>query len=62
MSKDARMRPEVLKAGYPHLSQFLSIVRKYNPGGKIRSVQSDRLGLTSGINIRAAHTGEPVNP
>lgn len=62
MSKDARMRPEVLKAGYPHLSQFLSIVRKYNPGGKIRSIQSDRLGLTSGINIRAAHAGEPVNP
>jgi decaprenylphospho-beta-D-ribofuranose 2-oxidase len=41
------MRPEVLKAGYKHLPQFLSIVRKYNPDGKIRSVQSDRLELTS---------------
>jgi FAD/FMN-containing dehydrogenase len=47
MSKDARMRPEILKAGYKHLPQFLSIVRKYNPYGKIRSMQSDRLGLTS---------------
>jgi hypothetical protein len=46
MSKDARMKPEVLRAGYQHLPQFLSIVRKYNPDGKIRSVQSDRLTLT----------------
>jgi hypothetical protein len=47
MSKDARMKPEVLRAGYQHLPQFLSIVRKYNPDGKIRSVQSDRLTLTN---------------
>ena len=47
MSKDARMKPEVLRAGYQHLPQFLSIVRKYNPDEKIRSVQSDRLTLTS---------------
>lgn len=46
MSKDARMKPEMLKAGYPRLEEFKSIVRKYNPDGKIRSVQSDRLELT----------------
>jgi FAD/FMN-containing dehydrogenase len=47
MSKDARMKPEVLKAGYKHLPRFLSIVRKYDPDRKIRSIQSDRLMLTN---------------
>jgi FAD/FMN-containing dehydrogenase len=47
MSKDARMKPEVLQAGYPGLSRFREIVDKYNPGYRIRSVQSDRLFLTS---------------
>ncbi|HYF33153.1 MAG TPA: FAD-binding oxidoreductase [Chitinophagaceae bacterium] len=46
MSKDARMKPSVLEAGYPRLQQFKNIVRKYNPGYKLRSVQSDRLLLT----------------
>lgn len=46
MSKDARMKPEVLAAGYPELNKFKEIVKKYNPSGKIRSVQSDRLLLT----------------
>jgi FAD/FMN-containing dehydrogenase len=47
MSKDARMKPEVLKSGYPQLDKFKEIVRKYNPDGKIRSHQSDRLFLTT---------------
>ncbi|MFT4153089.1 FAD-binding protein [Parafilimonas sp.] len=47
MSKDARMKPEVLKAGYPELDTFRQIVNKYNPTNKIRSVQSKRLGLTA---------------
>src|SRR5882757_709740 len=47
MSKDARMKPEVLQAGYKHLPRFLSILKKYNPDGKFRSVQSDRLFLTN---------------
>ncbi len=46
MSKDARMKPEVLVAGYPELDRFKEIVKKYNPSGKIRSIQSDRLLLT----------------
>lgn len=46
MSKDARMKPEVLVAGYPELNKFKEIVKKYNPSGKIRSIQSDRLFLT----------------
>lgn len=46
MSKDARMKPDILQAGYKHLPQFLSILKKYDPEGKIHSVQSDRLLLT----------------
>jgi len=46
MSKDARMKPEMLIAGYPELDKFKSIVKKYNPDGKMRSAQSDRLLLT----------------
>ena len=49
MSKDARMKPEVMQAGYKHLPQFLSIIHKYNPEAKIRSVQSKRLLLTTGM-------------
>jgi len=47
MSKDARMKPEMLTAGYPELEKFKSIIKKYNPGGKIRSAQSDRLKITT---------------
>ncbi len=46
MSKDARMKPEVLQAGYPRLEEFKSVVKKYNPDYKIKSIQSDRLLLT----------------
>ena len=47
MSKDARMKPEMLIAGYPELEKFKKIIKKYNPENKIRSIQSDRLLLTS---------------
>lgn len=46
MSKDARMKPEVLYKGYPGLQRFKDIVRKYNPNAKFSSVQSERLLLT----------------
>jgi len=46
MSKDARMKPEMLEKGYPRLEEFKAIVKKYNPDFKFRSVQSDRLALT----------------
>jgi decaprenylphospho-beta-D-ribofuranose 2-oxidase len=48
MSKDARMKPEMLEAGYPRLDEFKATLRKYNPEGKFRSAQSDRLLLTHG--------------
>ncbi len=47
MSKDARMKPEVLSKGYPKLNVFMDIVKKYNPDAKLASVQSDRLLLTT---------------
>jgi decaprenylphospho-beta-D-ribofuranose 2-oxidase len=47
MSKDARMKPEVLFRGYPRLAEFKSIIRKYNPSFKLSSVQSERLLLTT---------------
>ncbi|MES1159944.1 MAG: FAD-binding oxidoreductase [Bacteroidota bacterium] len=46
LSKDARMKPDILQAGYKELPRFQSILRKYDPEGKIRSIQSDRLLLT----------------
>jgi decaprenylphospho-beta-D-ribofuranose 2-oxidase len=47
MSKDARMKPDILWQGYPDLKKFRDIIRKYNPEGRIRSIQSDRLLLTT---------------
>jgi len=46
MSKDARMKPSALQAGYPKLEEFKTIVRKYNGQNKFSSLQSDRLLLT----------------
>lgn len=47
MSKDARMKPGILEAGYPSLPEFKSILKKYNPNRKVISVQSERLLLTT---------------
>lgn len=47
MSKDARMKPDILEKGYPRLDEFKSIIRKYNPESKFSSLQSERLLLTS---------------
>jgi len=46
MSKDARMKPEILQMGYPELDRFRQIVVRYNPLEKIHSAQSDRLRIT----------------
>jgi decaprenylphospho-beta-D-ribofuranose 2-oxidase len=47
LSKDARMKPEVLQAGYPGLYIFREVVNKYNPDGRIHSMLSDRLNLVT---------------
>jgi hypothetical protein len=41
------MKPEIMRHGYPDLDKFKEIIRKYNPDGKIHSIQSDRLFLTT---------------
>mgnify|MGYP001553086782 FL=1 len=46
LSKDARMKPEVFRGGYPHAGEFETIVKKFNPHFKFNSVQSDRLHIT----------------
>lgn len=46
LTKDARMKPAVLKA-YSKLDQFKAVIKKYNPEGKFSSLQSDRLHLTN---------------
>lgn len=46
MSKDARMKPDVLMKGYPRLEEFKAVIRKYNPAYKFSSAQSERLQLT----------------
>lgn len=51
MSKDARMKPEMLEQGYPRLEEFKSIVKKYNPEYRFRSEQSERLQLTKNNSI-----------
>ncbi len=48
LSKDARMQQEVFWKSYPNARKFESIVQAYNPGGKFRSVQSDRLQFNYG--------------
>jgi FAD/FMN-containing dehydrogenase len=46
LSKDARMKPLVLQAGYPRLHEFKAVLEQYNPQRKFRSLQSDRLQLS----------------
>lgn len=43
LAKDARMKPEIFRVGYPNFQLFLKIIDKYNPQRKISSLQSDRL-------------------
>jgi FAD/FMN-containing dehydrogenase len=47
LSKDARMKQEVFWQSYPHVQRFAAIVKEYNSDFRFRSLQSDRLLLTS---------------
>lgn len=47
LTKDARMKPEVFWEGYQGARRFYDLIGKYNPGHRFRSLQSDRLGITS---------------
>jgi hypothetical protein len=45
LAKDARMPRDIFRAMYPEWKVFMDSVRQYNPDGKMRSRQSERLGL-----------------
>ncbi|OYW16601.1 MAG: FAD-linked oxidase, partial [Sphingobacteriales bacterium 12-47-4] len=47
LSKDARMKPETLRLGYDRFDEFVGILRQYDPEQKFRSIQSDRLQITT---------------
>jgi FAD/FMN-containing dehydrogenase len=45
LTKDARMAAETFRASYRNLDEFLALREKYDPGGKMSSLQSRRLGI-----------------
>lgn len=47
LTKDARMKPEIFWKSYPGAQQFQELIKKYNPDYKFRSLQSDRLRITT---------------
>ncbi len=47
LAKDARLRPELVPAMYPRLDEWRSVQHALDPGGRLRSDQSRRLGLLS---------------
>ena len=46
LSKDARMNADVFWKSYENANQFQEIIKKYNPGFRINSVQARRLHIT----------------
>ena len=46
LSKDARMRPDIFWRSYENAQRFVDIVKKYNPGFRINSIQARRLNIT----------------
>lgn len=46
LTKDVRMSRETFLAGYPQAEAFIRAVRQLNPEARLRSRQSDRLGIT----------------
>ena len=45
LAKDARMSNDIFEKGYPRLSQFKDVREKYNLTDKLKSMQSERLGI-----------------
>jgi len=46
LSKDARMNPDVFWRSYENANKFIDVLKKYNPGFKINSLQGRRLNIT----------------
>lgn len=47
LTKDVRMSREMFLASYPNAQAFIQKVQQLNSGTKFRSLQSDRIGITS---------------
>jgi len=47
LSKDARMKSKTFWKGYSNSNEFASVIHKYNPQNKFRSVQSSRLEINN---------------
>ncbi len=45
LTKDSRMKPEMLQKGYPRLAEFLKIKQQLDGGKVMQSMQSKRLGI-----------------
>jgi FAD/FMN-containing dehydrogenase len=46
LSKDARMKRDIFWRSYPNAARFCAIVKKYNPGFTLNSLQAERLHIT----------------
>ena len=51
LAKDARMKPDVFRAGYPRADEFIAAVRTWNPEFKLRSLLAERL-VDAGWRVR----------
>jgi hypothetical protein len=47
LSKDSRMKAEMLELSYPQLKHFKNFLKQQGDDFLFRSIQSDRLGITS---------------
>ncbi|MCF8465386.1 MAG: FAD-binding oxidoreductase [Flavobacteriales bacterium] len=47
LAKDSRMKREFFESSYPKLPRFKQLLSEIDPNGKFRSLQSDRLGITT---------------
>jgi decaprenylphospho-beta-D-ribofuranose 2-oxidase len=45
LTKDVRMKREMLAKTYPHLDEFEALLKELDPQQQIRSLQSERLGM-----------------
>jgi len=53
LAKDARLRPDLLRAMYPRLDEWAAVKARVDPEGRFRSDLSGRLGLTPGTRVPA---------
>jgi FAD/FMN-containing dehydrogenase len=45
LTKDVRMKPEMLQKTYPRLPEFKALLKEIDPEQRIRSMQSERLQI-----------------